>query len=575
MNRKHLLVATLTLILFTPLGVTFLLVNIVPPSGVNPKGLAEIDSLLNAPANDIYFMYSRNSSSYDAEPARTVMNICRNYPQIEICYQLDDAWVDSKGCQRPHKISSGKCTVLFGGPYSQPCVKYYEQTGEAPISFKHNSTHIWWETRKKQVLGKTLRFELDEHHDVFVIQFFVDYHGRKVLISYGYSWKGTRAAALYCRKIYEENLRYDKSYCIFHWVDWDNNFLPDTKEVMEKKPQYVSIQAPLTESNLEEVQWFANACHSRGLKVTWYPDEKALNREETVSILRDFTTRGDKIGLSFGQTFFNQMEPLERLAHTHGGMATFLDRFGYYPPVVQSYYIDAYTLNHISKQYPTVKAAIAYVNHEAYCDVFKSAGAYYMPYYPSKMNTIVPSSDKDKIDIVALPFIHRDVTNCILNQSVEYNLDPQDGYKVAKNWANYFKELFHAYTEGWDLFGLALYLIDLAFPDLPIELIEGDLSHIQKQVQSEKYTNILDIEFVAWFRSEFPKTPSYRWIYRDPHNHSFLCKWRFTPYRRTGYVNGEIYEVRTYHKQALEGCYGKAVRSYDNSMPVDETINSD
>jgi len=356
---------------------------------------------------------------------------------------------------------------------------------------------------------------------------------------------------------------------VSRWVDWNSNLLPDIGEVIEEKPRFVSIQVPLTGSSLDRVQWFASVCHSRGLRVTWYSDEKALHQEDIISALRSFTTSGDNIGLSFGQTFFNQMEPSKRLEHVDNSMATFRDTFGYYPYIVQSYYIDAYTLTHISVQYPTVKAAIAYVNHEVYGDNFKSAGAYYMPYYPSKTNTLVPSSNENKIDIVALPFIHRDPTNCILGQDINYNLNPQDGYKVVKNWTNYFAELFQVYTEGWNLFGLALYLIDLAYPDLPAELIEQDLSHIQKQVQFGKCSNVLDTEFVAWFRSQFQKTPSYQWIYRAPGNHSFLWEWRFTPYRRIGSINREIYEVRTYYKGVLEACYGRAVWPYDNSMPLD------
>jgi hypothetical protein len=353
------------------------------------------------------------------------------------------------------------------------------------------------------------------------------------------------------------------------WVDWNINILQGISEVIEEKPRYVCIQAPFTESNLDRVQWFASTCHSRGLRVTWYPDEKALHQEDIVSALRSFTTFGDDIGLSFGQTFFNQMKPSERLEHTYNYMSTFRDTFGYYPYIVQSYYIDAYTLNHISMQYSAVKAAIAYVNHEVYCDNFKSAGAYYMPYYPSKMNTLVPSRNEDKIDIVVLPFVHRDPTNCILHQDITYSLNPQDGCKVAENWTNYFAELFQVHTEGWDLFGLALYLIDLAYPDLPTKAIEQDLSYIQEQVQFKNCPNVLDSEFVEWFRSRFPQSPSYRWTYQDSIIGFSSSLWYFTPENRVGYVDGELLDSRKYHRE-YEGCYENAVCPYDNSMPLNE-----
>lgn len=562
MNRTHLLALTLTLVLFTALCTASLLVNMHVSNG-----LTQIRGLLNAPANSIYFMYYQESSANDSLATKNLRKMCKNPQQAEIRYDLNDTWVDPNGYPKPDKIDSGKYIVLFGGPCSQPCVKHYEQTRQAPITFKCNSSHIWWETRKEETLETTLRSELGGNHDVFVMQFFVDNYGRKVLISYGYEWKGTTAASLYWRTIYEKNSQYKKSYHIFHWADWDNNLLPETKEVIERKPKYACIQSLFGEADLERVQWFADACHSRGLKATWYPDEKALHKEEIISLLGNFATLGDKIGLSFGQTFFNQMEPSERREYVDRCMATFRDTLGYYPYVVQSYYIDAYTLNYISEQYPPVKAAVAYVNHEVYCDHFRSAGAYYMPYYPSKINTLVPSRNGDKIDIVALPYIHRDITNCILHQDVNYNLNPQDGYKVSKNWTDYFRRLFQAYAEGWDLFGLALYLIDLAYHDLSAELIEQDLSYIQEWVQSRKCSNILDTEFITWFRSKFQKTPSYRWVYRDPDKRSSLWEWRFTPYHRTGYVNEEIYEVRTYCGNGFEACYDRAMLPYDNSMP--------
>lgn len=566
MKSKLLLVMAVALIFFAAPSVTSLTINKISIPDTDFIGLADIQSLLDAPPNSIYFMSYKNSSSYDSPSTKNVIKMCKS-PQVEISYELNDTWVDSNGYPKPDKIGPEKYIVIFGGPLSQPCVKYYEQTDQDYITFKCNSSHIWWETRKKEILGKTSWFELDEHHDVFVMKFFVDHHGRRVFISYGYDWKGTVAASLYCRRIYEKNSQYDKAYYIFQWTDWNDNLLPDIDEVIEEKPKYVCLQSSFGEADLQKVQWFGAACHSCGLQVTWYPDEKALHREDVLSLLGNFTVLGDRIGLSFGQTFFNQMEPAERLQYVDICMATFRDAFGYYPSIVLSYYIDAYTLNYISTQYPTVKAAIAYVNHEVYCDDFKSAGAYYMPYYPSKMNTLLPSSNEDKIDIVALPFILRDITNTILRRNVNYNLSPQDRYKVAKNWTNYFRELFQAYTEGLDLFGLTLYLVDLAYHDLPTEVIEQDLSYIQEQVQSGKCSNILDTEFVSWFRSEYQETPSYRWIYRDPENSSSLCDWRFTRSQRTGYVNGEIYEVRTYGKRGLEECYNRAVLPYDNSVP--------
>lgn len=570
-SRKHLVILSLCILFLTTL--VFVLLN----SSVGPNkkwtgesfeenGLVKTNKLLNASSNHVFFMHHKDQDMEDIVSARTVMNMCE-YPQIERYYMLNDTWVDSQGCPRLDKISSGEHIVLVGGPNSQPCTKYYEETGQAPLIFKCNSTHVWWKTVKNQTVGVTLRLQLDEYHDVFVMQFFVDHHGRKIFMSYGYSWKGTRVSALYLSATYKEISTNNQSYYIFDWVGRSNDGLPTAGEVMDEQQKFVCIQAAVDGANLTRIEWFGNLCHSQGLELTWYVDMDAMEEDQIINRLVSFALSGDQIELSFGQTFFNKMEPLERLKYVDRCMDVFQSKFNRYPSIVECYYIDSYTLNYMSNRYPMVKAAIAYVNHETECDEFKSAGAYYMPYYPSKRNTLVPGDSQNKIDIVVLPFLHRDLTNCILKDDINYNLDPQDGFKVVKNWTTYFRNLFEAYMEGWDLFGLALYFIDLAYAYLPIQLVEHDIDYIQSQVQSGRCFNVLDTEFVVWFRSEYQESPSYQWVYQDPENSSFLCKWRFTQESRTGYVNGEIFEFRVYLNDQLEECFDKIVWSYDNSAP--------
>jgi hypothetical protein len=548
-----------------------------PPPENTSASFCAVMNLLNAPAGDVYFMYPGNNPS-DHAAYDIVMNMCKNHPQIEYYYNVGDAYVDSHGYARPSVIPHGKYMVFIGGPFSQECVKYYENTLQAPCKLQYNGSYIWWETSYGSPLVDSVKAvsELDGHHDMFLLEYFLDADGRGVFISYGYGWRGTWIAAEYLSKVILPNIsRYTKTFYVFKWVDKNNDTFPDVSEVSEDSPKYASIQATLQSTvNKTVLQWFADACHSRGLKVTWYIGIYSV--EDSVnSLLKQYMALGDSVQLSFGygavetDAFFNKMTPEARLNYVDRCMDFFKRSFGYYPTIVQSYYLDAYTLTYISLRYPSVKGAVAYCNHEVTCDDFKSAGAYYMPYYPSKYNTLCPNTgSEDKTDIVVMPYIQRDLTNCILRQNVGYNLDPQDGYPIVEDWRRYFSRLFDAYVSGWDQFGLALYTVDLTYNYIPFQVIEADLSYIRSQIQSETVTNVVDSEFVDWFSLSFHDSPCYKWEYTDPEGGLSKFEWYFSPQYRVGYVNGVQIERRQYMSRVYEECFDKTLSPYDNSAPL-------
>jgi len=551
-----------------------------PPKEKVELSLSDVRDLMDALAGDVYLMCPKSSPPSEQYLFDVFMNMCRNRPQIKCYYKADDLYVDAEGCPRPNVITHGKYLVFIGGPSSQACVKYYENSLQAPCLLQLNSTHLWWETRDGSVIEKSViaRSEIDEHHDVFILEFFRDKYGRKVFVCYGYGWRGTWMAVNYFSENISRRLEYyTKPFYIFDWTDKNKDGFPSVDEVTElddapNHPKYVCVQATLRSTVNETVlRWFAENCHSRGIKVTWYVSIYTL-KEPVISLLKSYVFAGDSIQLSFGygdgnMDFFNKMEPEQRLSYVDRCMGLFRHFFGYYPSMVEAYYIDAYTLNHISQKYPSVKGAIAYCNHEVFLDDFKSAGAYYMPYYPSKFNTLCPGTVKDKIDIVVIPFIHRDVGNCVLKKSALYSLNPQDGMKVktASEWRRYFPRLFDAFINGWDRFGLALYLIDLTFPVLPRSSIEGDLDYIEAKVKLGECVNVLDVQFVEWFRTRFHGSPTYKWIYRNPENESVEFKWIFSSVSREGYRNGELVDSRIYDRNVFEDCFEEAITHYDNS----------
>jgi len=185
---------------------------------------------------DMYFLYAQHQyNSSDDFSTKELIHLFTNYPIIEHYYQVGDSIVNPDGYPRPEAISKDEFIILVGGPSAQPCVKYYEDTKQAPIIQKWTDTHIWWETRDGKIADETFtpRVDLDEHHDMFIIEFFKDDYGRSILIYYGHNWQGTLVAGLYFSKVlYPKISSCDRSYYIFRWVDSNNDAFPDVSEVI-------------------------------------------------------------------------------------------------------------------------------------------------------------------------------------------------------------------------------------------------------------------------------------------------------------------------------------------------------
>ncbi|RMF31358.1 MAG: hypothetical protein D6752_02335 [Candidatus Nitrosothermus koennekii] len=134
---------------------------------------------------------------------------------IDIGYDTDKALMDhSNG--RP-KID--KPIIAVGGPFVNIATSYYESNGLSLVRVNNNSTHIWFEDTNGIVDASILNFNQLETEDVFVIQHFKD--GEKsVLITYGFSYRGTFAAGLYFNDVIWPNISsFDSAYYIIKWSD--------------------------------------------------------------------------------------------------------------------------------------------------------------------------------------------------------------------------------------------------------------------------------------------------------------------------------------------------------------------
>ena len=232
-NLRYPLALTVILILMVVTPIAFILQK--PKFNSEDISLMNLKGLLNLSTN-VYFLHAQLGST-DYESAQELTHALGNYSLIQYEYEPGDSFVDSNGYPRPEAISKGDFIVLVGGPCAHACVKFYEDTKQAPLIQKWTDAYIWFETRDGKIANETFiaRSELHEHHDMFIIEFFKDNDGRNVLIYYGHNWQGTLAAGRYFSQVmYPRISDYNKSYYIFDWVDSNNDTLPDVGEVVER-----------------------------------------------------------------------------------------------------------------------------------------------------------------------------------------------------------------------------------------------------------------------------------------------------------------------------------------------------
>jgi len=127
-----------------------------------------------------------------------------------------------------------KTVVLFGGPVVNAPVKYYENNRIAPVYYRYVSGVNYWYTFDGTRLEQTrMTFsEIDSGQDMFVVEAFMDNNGNKILIVYGYGWKGTFAGGKFFKFVIDpDKINYDGSYYMFKWIDNNGDGFVDLDEI--------------------------------------------------------------------------------------------------------------------------------------------------------------------------------------------------------------------------------------------------------------------------------------------------------------------------------------------------------
>jgi len=146
-------------------------------------------------------------------------------PYTETRYDTDPATID-RVTGKP-TAAEGSGLIFLGGRAVQIGVWYYEQGGgNSPVYFASDGNNAWFVRRGVgMIAGSSISLSdiAAGVRDMLVFQLFYDADGRYVLIVYGFSFRGTFAAALmFHKEIWPNLFAYGDSWYIIHWQDNGN-----------------------------------------------------------------------------------------------------------------------------------------------------------------------------------------------------------------------------------------------------------------------------------------------------------------------------------------------------------------
>ncbi len=202
--------------------------------------------------------------------------------------------------------------------------------------------------------------------------------------------------------------------------------------------------------SLDIFKFQQETAHLNGLKTTIQMTYASLFNQEAIQLAKhDHEVYGDEIALSllglpceqfkkkykthdFCIWMFDKatkMEIIDDVFHL------FYEKFGFYPQSTGCYYLDAFSINYIKKQYPSVICAVATCWEEgpkAYHTTNNSwytflDGGPWNPWIPSKENSHCPAmNEEDDSGIVAIPHLSRDLLACFDGNGSNFGTHPQN-----------------------------------------------------------------------------------------------------------------------------------------------------
>ena len=201
-------------------------------------GIDQLDTLLlNAPANTAYFIFAdpaymtRAEATYDVASGGIVYGLCTNTQHLG--FDTTPGWLLPSGAIDPATISDAT-VAMFGGPAPHVAVRYYEDAGMTPVKFAASATHYMFLDQADAVVAALAITAVDGgHQDMFVVEVFADGDNR-ILIVYGFDWRGTWAGGIYFKEVISKSLgSYPEACYVFHWVDGPPGYdgIPQSPEI--------------------------------------------------------------------------------------------------------------------------------------------------------------------------------------------------------------------------------------------------------------------------------------------------------------------------------------------------------
>ncbi len=193
-----------------------------------------------------------------------------------------------------------------------------------------------------------------------------------------------------------------------------------------------------------------DTAHKNGLKTTIQMTYASLFSDQAVALAKhDHEQFGDEIALSllglpceqFRKKYKTKdfciwmFSKEDKMKIVDDVFSLFYSKFGFYPASTSDYNIDAFTLNYIKKQYPSVICAVATCWEEgpkAYHTCNNSwytfiDGGPWAPWFASKENTHCPASDKNDFSgVVCIPHLSRDLIACFDGNGSNFGTHPQN-----------------------------------------------------------------------------------------------------------------------------------------------------
>jgi hypothetical protein len=193
----------------------------------------------NSAEGNVHFIYPDSQGIKPAGVGRALLSdwtamgfligMCSN-PQNEAT-DTNNAIIDtSSGAVKLEKT----VLILTGGPLVNAPVYYYEKNRISPLYWRNlNGIFYWYSSDGTRLDQTALSYsQINNGEDMFVVESLLDNEGNKVIIIYGYGWKGTFAGGKFFKFIIYPNIsNYNDSYYVFKWTDSNGDSFVDLDEI--------------------------------------------------------------------------------------------------------------------------------------------------------------------------------------------------------------------------------------------------------------------------------------------------------------------------------------------------------